>query len=948
MKKQFWILSTLILILLVGCGPVGFFEEEQEPRERLNVSEWPTPQPTPAPATATPFPKTTLAPTATPTTAGQSQTTAAPAPAGRLNFSGNITELAQQVSDLTGGLTPVGAAIVSAGNTPLYQGPDDSSEVVDTLGQGTIAALLGKSSDGNWVYVITDTLVQGWLPAGSVNLTGSLADAPVLSPEQVNAVATEANQTMSSLAAGQLSLQEAGLNAVGVAFVTADGIAIRQGPGANYGSLGAMEQGDVAGVFGKNAAGDWIYTVGASLTRGWVPVEAMRVVGDLAAAPVLPNNPIAAAAARLGASVGGGSATGSAGQAQRVDVDSLQAVATARVNNFALNLRQRPGPNYNLLDTLNRNDEVTILGLNRDKQWVLLQTANGQLGWGSVDFLDIDGSLDDAPVLRTTPPGSNYPANQVAPMVAVSGDVATTSVAAAAGVSTEAEPAAAVEETGGPALPTNTLAPVTTGKGLEKVDLRRGPANSYGASGELTVDEAVTALAVNFEKDWVLLQTANSEVGWAPLGVVALEGPLDNAASVLSGWVTSNDLDVRRGPGIYFDTVGKVAINTLVSILAVDQGRSWALVEPLGGGQGWIQLRLLNISGSLDSVPQIAPESIATTTPGEAIPAPGGPPTGKLVLQTSSGGDIMVINADGSGLRQLTNGIDPVLSNSGEQVAFTRWQGDVGTLWVINTDGTGERAILGETRKAKGPAWSPDDSQIVLNFQQGGRLNDKRDCNTLSDGGGASIPRNAKDVSFQRNSEGVPVLCYTLPADPQWSLRVVNVADGSFEDMFGGVYAFRPTWDPNQPWRIVSDSGNGLLAVDVNRDDFRQPLTDSPNDGSPVFSPDGRFIALATNVQGGYDIFRMNSDGSGRVRLTETPLWVPVQPDSNGKQWNNVAPAWSPDGSQIAFLTDRNGRWEIWLMNADGSNQRPMFSDEINAQLDITYNFVDERVISWR
>jgi Tol biopolymer transport system component len=74
------------------------------------------------------------------------------------------------------------------------------------------------------------------------------------------------------------------------------------------------------------------------------------------------------------------------------------------------------------------------------------------------------------------------------------------------------------------------------------------------------------------------------------------------------------------------------------------------------------------------------------------------------------------------------------------------------------------------------------------------------------------------------------------------------------------------------------------------------------------------------------------------------------------KQWNNVSPTWSPDGSQIAFLTDRTGRWEIWVMNAEcvslpegcGSNQHPMFSDEVNNQLHLTYNFVDERMLSWR
>lgn len=97
----------------------------------------------------------------------------------------------------------------------------------------------------------------------------------------------------------------------------------------------------------------------------------------------------------------------------------------------------------------------------------------------------------------------------------------------------------------------------------------------------------------------------------------------------------------------------------------------------------------------------------------------------------------------------------------------------------------------------------------------------------------------------------------------------------------------------------------------------------------------------------GYDLYRFNTDGSGRVQLTQTPLWVIVQPDQ-AQVWNNVAPAWSPDAPQIIFLTDHTGRWEIWVMSADGSNQQPLFSDEVNARLQLTYNLVDERVLSWR
>jgi Tol biopolymer transport system component len=76
-------------------------------------------------------------------------------------------------------------------------------------------------------------------------------------------------------------------------------------------------------------------------------------------------------------------------------------------------------------------------------------------------------------------------------------------------------------------------------------------------------------------------------------------------------------------------------------------------------------------------------------------------------------------------------------------------------------------------------------------------------------------------------------------------------------------------------------------------------------------------------------------------------LWVTALPDK-AKSWHNVSPAWSPDGSRLAFLTDRTGRWEVWAMNSDGSNPQPMFSDEVNNQLQFSYNFVDEQVLSWR
>jgi hypothetical protein len=73
-------------------------------------------------------------------------------------------------------------------------------------------------------------------------------------------------------------------------------------------------------------------------------------------------------------------------------------------------------------------------------------------------------------------------------------------------------------------------------------------------------------------------------------------------------------------------------------------------------------------------------------------------------------------------------------------------------------------------------------------------------------------------------------------------------------------------------------------------------------------------ITFASNRDGDYEIYVMNRDGTGLVQLTK-----------NGT--NDVNPTWSPDGAQIAFESYRDEQAEVYVMNADGTNQRPVTSD---------------------
>lgn len=85
----------------------------------------------------------------------------------------------------------------------------------------------------------------------------------------------------------------------------------------------------------------------------------------------------------------------------------------------------------------------------------------------------------------------------------------------------------------------------------------------------------------------------------------------------------------------------------------------------------------------------------------------------------------------------------------------------------------------------------------------------------------------------------------------------------------------------------------------------------------PAWSPDGSRIAFASAREGSFDIYVMNADGTGTTRLTSTDA-------------NDQGPTWSPDGSRIAFARDSDVG-HVYVMSADGTGARRL-TDELAAE----------------
>lgn len=177
----------------------------------------------------------------------------------------------------------------------------------------------------------------------------------------------------------------------------------------------------------------------------------------------------------------------------------------------------------------------------------------------------------------------------------------------------------------------------------------------------------------------------------------------------------------------------------------------------------------------------------------------------------------------------------------------------------------------------------------------------------------------------------------------------INLTNHSAEDIDAAVcpkgtkIVFVSDRDLNYEIYTMSIDGTNLKRLTFNTD----------RDESPHFGPDGATIVFMSDRDGGWpEIYKMNADGTGQSRLTTNDWWDvhPVfKPDGSvivyhinigGIQQMNPNgsgiipltseddsyPAFNPAGTQIAFNSHRDGGPypEIYVMNADGSNQTPL------------------------
>ncbi|MFQ5900533.1 MAG: TolB family protein [Thermodesulfobacteriota bacterium] len=315
-----------------------------------------------------------------------------------------------------------------------------------------------------------------------------------------------------------------------------------------------------------------------------------------------------------------------------------------------------------------------------------------------------------------------------------------------------------------------------------------------------------------------------------------------------------------------------------IAFISNRQGTSSIWIMDKGGNN----IRRLTSGGNGDWFPRVSPD-------GKEI----------LFVSTRLGkGDIWKIDAEGKNYKRLTYEdvpeFSPTWSPDGTKIAYVRKKGRDFDIWMMDRDGSNRKRL---TRKISGGewgsrfsiqnvlttagyynlSWHPDGSKLLFTTWNAGQK-----------GNYITVLEFGKKLLTEQTIDQTPE--YTLIAEKE-------LTKGDWED-------FGPSFSPDGEKLVFSSNrGDGwdIWQIDLDSEKLTQLTKDNLDYLAPVFSPDGLQIAYILRDETN-SLWVMGSDGSHQEKLIGS---IPVL----------SYPAWTPDGSEILFVSSSKEGSEIWTYN---------------------------------
>jgi TolB protein len=253
----------------------------------------------------------------------------------------------------------------------------------------------------------------------------------------------------------------------------------------------------------------------------------------------------------------------------------------------------------------------------------------------------------------------------------------------------------------------------------------------------------------------------------------------------------------------------------------------------------------------------------------------------------------------------------PALHANG-RIAFA--DASSGGIASMNPDGSGQWGVELNVSDIS-PAWSPDGSQLAVVTHWAGRNGilvmqpDGSDQRLVTTDSGDTDPAWSPDGSKIAFADGQNI--YVVSADGTGRRQMTSNDYG---------YAAHPTWSPDgttiayslytdRTFDGVETYRSGIVLLDVTSGK-QTTLLAGPNedDYTPAWSPDGSSIAFAkTENYGNARIYTVNPDGTHLTALTDGSSW-------------DATPAWSPDATKLLFVRNQ----QIWVIGRDGTGSQQL------------------------
>jgi hypothetical protein len=271
------------------------------------------------------------------------------------------------------------------------------------------------------------------------------------------------------------------------------------------------------------------------------------------------------------------------------------------------------------------------------------------------------------------------------------------------------------------------------------------------------------------------------------------------------------------------------------------------------------------------------------------------------------GGDIWTVNPDGTGPANLTNTpaaeYCPLWAPGGGKIAFVGSE-----LYVMNPDGTGQLQVNPpESLYAGCPEdWSPDATKIAYfvddHCDVGGLwiVNADGSGETHHVCGGPTCPfdevgtdAGPQEPDFSPDGKKIAV----RSCDPliDWDLWLLGLDDSSYTRLTNTGDVGAPDYSPSGAQ--IAISGVDVINVDGSN---RHPL--HAGGSEPSWSPDGEKVGFRLSQ----DVWTVGSDGTGATNVT----------NAAGTDFPFF---WSPDAEKIVFSSNRTGSYDVYVINRDGT-----------------------------